>query len=78
MIRRELPLTVIASPVEPVGIGQGGFSFVLAQTAAGSALEMSNAVHGFCFFLLRKVFVFALVCFMLRFAGLRSPLLWFQ
>jgi hypothetical protein len=35
MIRRELPLTVIAGPVEPVAWGKRGFSFVLAWAAAG-------------------------------------------
>ena len=34
---------------------------MLAQTAAGSALEMGDTVHGSCFFLLWKVLVFAFV-----------------
>jgi hypothetical protein len=45
MIRRELPLTVIASPVEPVALAKRGFSFVLASAAAGSVLEISVDVH---------------------------------
>ena len=64
MIRRELPLTVIASPVEPVALAKRGFSFVLALAAAGSVLEMDGAFHqrnGFCFFLIWKVFAFVLV-----------------
>jgi hypothetical protein len=54
MIRRELPLTVIASPAEPVALGERGFSFVLALAAAGSVLEVGGAVHrlnDLCFFL---------------------------
>ena len=53
MIRRELPLTVIASPAEPVALGERGFSFVLALAAAGSVLEVGGAVHrlnDLCFF----------------------------
>jgi hypothetical protein len=69
MIRRELPLTLIASPVEPAAKGKRGFSFVLAWAAAGTVLEIGETVHGSCFFLLRKVVVFAFVLFMLRFAG---------
>ena len=42
---------------------------MLALAAAGSVLEMDNTVHVFCFFLLRKVVVFAFVLFTLRFAG---------
>ena len=42
---------------------------MLAWAAAGSALEMGGTVHGLCFFLLRKVVVFAFVLFTLRFAG---------
>ena len=37
---------------------------MLASAAAGAVLEMSDIVHrldGFCFFILRKFFVFALV-----------------
>jgi hypothetical protein len=47
MIRRELPLTVIASPVEPVALAKRGFSFVLALAAAGSVFEMDVSVHRF-------------------------------
>jgi hypothetical protein len=45
MIRRELPLTVIASPAEPVAEGKREFCFVLASAAAGSVLEISDDVH---------------------------------
>jgi hypothetical protein len=57
MIRRELPLTVIASPVEPVAWAKRGFSFVLALPAASSVFEMDVTVHRFSvlsFFLLRE------------------------
>jgi hypothetical protein len=63
MIRRELPLTTDASPVEPVANVRRGFSFVLAPAAADPVLDLDNVVHelfGFCFFLLRKVFAFVL------------------
>jgi hypothetical protein len=42
MIRRELPLTVIANPAEPVAEAERGFSFVLARAAAGSVFEMAS------------------------------------
>ena len=45
MIRRELPLTVIASPAESVAYGKRGFSFVLALAAAGSVLEIGGDIH---------------------------------
>ena len=63
MIRRELPLTNFASPVEPVAYFRRGFSFVLAPAAADPVLDLDNVVHGlicFCFFLLWKVFAFVL------------------
>jgi hypothetical protein len=50
MIRRELPLTVIASPAEPVAEGKRGLSFVLALAAAGSVLEMGDTIHVFLLF----------------------------
>jgi hypothetical protein len=50
MIRRELPLTLNASPAEPVAKGRRGFSFVLAPAAADPVLELDNVVHGLiCF-----------------------------
>ena len=58
MIRRELPLTINASPAEPVANFRRGFSFVLAPAAADPVLELNNVVHGltcFCFFLIWKV-----------------------
>jgi len=61
MIRRELPLTLNASPAEPVAKGRRGFSFVLAPAAAEPVLELDNVVHGlicFWFFLIWKAFVF--------------------
>ena len=45
MIRRELPLTKVASPAEPVAQDKRGFSFVLAPAAAGSVLELDGVVH---------------------------------
>ena len=45
LIRRELPLTVIASPAEPVAYAKRGFSFVLASAAADSVLELWVAIH---------------------------------
>jgi hypothetical protein len=64
LIRRELPLTYVASPAEPVAKGRRGFSFVPAPAAAGPVLEWSSVVHslgGLCFFLLWKVLAFAFV-----------------
>ena len=80
MIRRELPLTTHASPAKPVANFRRGFSFVLAPAAADSALELDNDVHWlnrFCFFLIRKVFVFVLSvlsCCYLLLAGRRFSL----
>jgi hypothetical protein len=45
MIRRELPLTLNASPAEPVAKGRRGFSFVLAPAAADPVFELDCAVH---------------------------------
>jgi hypothetical protein len=39
LIRRELPLTYVASPAEPVAKVRRGFSFVPAPAAAGPVLE---------------------------------------
>src|SRR5271170_5736637 len=64
LIRRELPLTYVASPAEPVAKGRRGFSFVPAPAAAGPIFELSSVVHSLerlCFFLLWKVFAFAFV-----------------
>src|SRR6266699_2311698 len=64
LIRRELPLTWDASPAEPVAKVRRGFSFVPAPAAAGPVFEWSSVVHSLnrlCFFLLWKVFAFALV-----------------
>jgi hypothetical protein len=61
MIRRELPLTIDASPVEPVANFRRGFSFVLAPAVADPVLELENVVHcldRFCFFLIWKVCAF--------------------
>ena len=55
LIRRELPLTYVASPAKPVAKGRRGFSFVPTPAAAGPVLEVSTVVHslgGLCFFLL--------------------------
>jgi hypothetical protein len=55
MIRRELPLTRVASPAEPVARAWRGFSFVRAPAAAGSVLELSGGIHVLgclCFFIL--------------------------
>ena len=63
MIRRELPLTIHASPAEPVANVRRGFSFVLAPAAADPVLELDNVVHGFicfCFFLIWKALAFVL------------------
>ena len=50
MIRRELPLTKVSSPAEPVALGRRGFSFLLALAAAGSVLELVACGHlWFCF-----------------------------
>src|ERR1700727_2372092 len=63
MIRRELPLTVVASQVEPVAGAKGGFSFVLALAAAGSVFEMDVSVHriGVLIFSFFKKFCFWLL-----------------
>jgi hypothetical protein len=64
LIRRELPLTWDASPAEPVAKVRRGFSFVPAPAAADPVFEWSSVVHlldRLCFFLLWKVFAFALV-----------------
>jgi len=45
LIRRELPLTYVASPAEPVAKGRRGFSFVPAPAAADPVLELSSVVH---------------------------------
>jgi hypothetical protein len=44
MIRRQLPLTVIASPAEPVALAKRGFSFVLALAAGGPLLEIGGDI----------------------------------
>jgi hypothetical protein len=76
MIRRELPLTLNASPAEPVAKVRRGFSFVLAPAAADPVLELDNVVHGlicFCLFLIWKVFAFVLsVLLMLPFVACRT------
>jgi hypothetical protein len=76
MIRRELPLTINASPAEPVANFRRGFSFVLAPAAADPVLELDNVVHEliyFCFFLIWKVFAFVLsVLFMPPFVACRT------
>jgi hypothetical protein len=78
MIRRELPLTNIASPAEPVAYFRRGFSFVLAPAAADPVLELDSVIHGLngsCFFLFWKVFAFVLsVWVMLPFAAYRRSL----
>ncbi len=70
MIRRELPLTVIASPVEPVSHRPSEDSpFVLAPAALALCSRwMARFIKGrFCFFLIWKAFAFVLV--RLRLAG---------
>src|SRR6266404_7012230 len=64
LIRRELPLTYVASPAKPVAKVRRGFSFVPAPAAAGPVLEWSSVIHSLdrlCFFLLGKVFAFSFV-----------------
>src|SRR3989441_4544332 len=63
LIRRELPLTYVASPAKPVAKVRRGFSFVPAPAAAGPVLEWSSVIHSWdrlCFFLLRKFLLFPL------------------
>ena len=63
MIRRELPLTVVASQVEPVAEAKRGFSFMLALAAAGSVYEMDVSVHriGVLIFSFLESFVWAVI-----------------
>ena len=71
MIRRELPLTVSASPVEPVAKAKREFSFVLALAAACSVLEIGDIFHRWdvsVFFLLR-MFLFLLLVLVKRLAA---------
>jgi hypothetical protein len=44
MIRRELPLTIVASQVEPVANVLQGFSLALAPAAADLIFELDNTV----------------------------------
>ena len=60
MIRRELPLTTLASPAKGLSQMSGrGFSLVLAPAAADLVLELNCDVQGFAFSLVGEVFVFA-------------------
>jgi hypothetical protein len=55
MIRRELPLTLSASPANGLSHrDERGFSFVLAPAAADLVLELDSAFHRLAVF----VFVF--------------------
>jgi len=56
MIHRELPLTSVARPAEPVAGDTRGFSYVRASAAADSAIGSDGVVHalGFCFLLYGK------------------------
>src|SRR5271155_3172247 len=75
MIRRELPLTISASQVEPVANVLRGFSFVLAPAAADPAFELDDIVHcpeSFLFFPIWKAFAFVCsVLVMLPFVACR-------
>ena len=62
MIRRELPLTINARPVEPVADVRRGFSFVLAPAAADPVLELDSMVQSFFFFPIWKAFAFVFSC----------------
>ncbi len=81
MIRRELPLTVIASLGRACRIGQAR---VLLRACPGCCWLCvrdwwhRSSVQCFRFFLLGKVFVFALILVRLQVAGLQQSLLWFQ
>jgi hypothetical protein len=73
MIRRELPLTISASQVEPVANVRRGFSFVLAPAAADPVFELDNIVHCLnrsCFSLFGKLLLlsvrFLSCCHLLR------------
>ena len=78
MIRRELPLTVVASQVEPVAEAKRGFSFVLALAAAGSVFEMDVSVHRFDVLSFSFLGGFVLAVVRLQVAAWRSSQLWFQ
>ena len=59
MIRRELPLTTIASPAKGLSqISGRGFSFVLAPAAADLVLELNCLVQVFAFSLVGEFLLF--------------------
>ena len=70
MIRRELPLTIHASPAKPVANVRRGFSFVLAPAAADPVLELDNVVHGLIVFAFSLVGKFLLLFFRYRHAAI--------
>ncbi len=77
MIRRELPLTINASPAEPVANFRRGFSFVLAPAAADPVLELDNVVHVlivFAFSLFGKFLLLSFVLVMPPFVVCRPTL----
>ena len=70
MIRRELPLTINASPAEPVANFRRGFSFVLAPAAADPILELDSVVHVLIVFAFSLFGKFLLLFFRYRHAAI--------